>query len=46
MIYVGRSRAGVRRFNQPSCYKDNPELYEAMTTKPYKASIVFDSDDI
>ena len=46
MVYIGRSRVGVKRFNQPRCYKDNPELYEAMTTKPYRASIVFDSDDI
>ena len=45
-VYVGRSRQGVNRFGNPECYKNNKELYIALTTKPYKASIVFESDDI
>jgi len=45
-VYIGRSRQGVDRFNNISCYRKNNELYTALTTKPYKASIVFESDDI
>lgn len=46
MVYVGRSKVGVKRFNNASKYKKNEKLYNAMTTKPYRAYIVFDSDDI
>lgn len=46
MVYIGRSRKGVKRFNIANKYKKNTKLYEAMTTKPYSAYIVFDSDDI
>ena len=45
-VYIGRSREGVNRFNNPDCYKSNGQLYEAMTTKKYRASIVFESDNI
>ena len=45
-VYIGRSREGVNRFNNPKCYRSNHSLYEAMTTKKYKAEIVFESDDI
>ena len=45
-VYIGRSREGVNRFNNPNCYKSNSQLYEAMTTKKYRASIVFESDNI
>ena len=45
-VYIGRSRLGVNRFNNPNCYKSNKKLYEAMTTQKYKASIVFESDNI
>ena len=45
-VYIGRSREGVNRFNNPNCYKSNKKLYEAMTTQKYRASIVFESDNI
>ncbi len=45
-VYIGRSREGVNRFNNPNCYKSNKKLYEAMTTKPYTAKIVYESDNI
>ena len=45
-VYIGRSNRDTKRFNNPRCYKPNPWLYEAMTTKPYKAWIIFESDDI
>ena len=45
-VYIGRSREGVNRFNNPKCYMSNKRLYEAMTTQKYEASIVFESDNI
>ena len=41
-VYIGRSRQGVNRFNNPNCYKSNKKLYEAMTTKKYTAKIVYE----
>lgn len=46
MVYIGRSCSYSNRFNNPECYKPNKLLYEAMMTKPYKAEIIFESNNI